>query len=582
MVGSHIKTFAVLIAAFAVFLLAVFVPRPTLAQSLGIEKMGMDNSGDPIVALRNRMRTQQIQAFATEGAVDANEYIVGPGDVYALSIGGAVPVTTSITVGADGKLVIPEVGGIPVVSLTYAAARDKVLEALRPVFENVPVELSLETPRQFFVHVTGAVPLPSRYLSNAVARVDDAIQLAYTKRAYERSIGAGAVTAEQRAALERTLPTPTSERPPLNVGFRPSLRNIRVERTDGTVKHVDLLTYYATGEQAANPYVRDGDIIVVPPYHEFRDAVRVEGEIPFPGAYPTRNGDRLTDLLTIAQGSSDLSSLAEVRIVRRSDSGVSVTVVEVADVVAGRIEDPFVFAQDVVRIPQLEFDYAAVWGWVEGPGTYPIHGGQTTITEILKIAGPIRDEADLTAAYVSRSSPTLITAPSDNSEMDFFARVFYQAESLEPKNVVVDVAAILAGEAEDFVLQNGDAVVFPRKESTVLVLGAVANPGYIQYQPGADAAYYLEQAGGLTDLATQTYILQSPNGQVAAGMGVEVPRGATVFANRAPLGSTPEVQSLLVTDVSAKRQYRLSTTQTIISGVSAIAAIITTFVAITR
>ncbi len=583
MVGFYSKS---VVGILATAILAAFVflwPTPTAtAQSLGVEKMGMDNSGDPMVALRNRMRTQQIQRIATEGAVDPDEYVVGPGDVYSISFGGAVAITNSIAVGADGKLVVPEVGGISVAGLTFVEAREKVLDILRPAFENVPVELSLEAPRQFFVHVTGAVPLPSRYLSNAVARVDDAIQLAYTKRAYERSVGAAATTAAQRAALERSLPTPTSERPPLGEGFRPSLRDIRIERTDGTILTVDLMTYYATGNQNENPYLRDGDVIVVSPYHEFRDAVRVEGEIPFAGAYPSKDGDTLTDVLTIAQGSPDLSTLETARVARRHADGVSVEVVNVADVVAGRIPDPAIHPQDVVRIPQLQFDYAAVWGWVDGPGTYPIHGGVTTITDILEIAGPILDDADLEAAYVSRSSPTLITAPVDNSELDFFARVFYQAESAEPKNVVVDVAAILAGEAEDFVLEHGDAVVFPRRESTVLVLGAVANPGYVDHQPGEDAAYYIAKAGGLTDMGTQTYVLQSPNGQIGAGTGIEVPRGATVFANRAPLGSTPEVQSLLVTDVSAKRQYRLSTTQTIISGVSAIAAIITTFVAITR
>src|SRR5690606_17372264 len=65
--------------------------------------------------------------------------------------------------------------------------------------------------------------------------------------------------------------------------YRPSFRNVLVTRRDGTTERVDLLRYYATGDTAANPYLRDGDTLFLPFFDPSKESVGVDGAVPEPG-----------------------------------------------------------------------------------------------------------------------------------------------------------------------------------------------------------------------------------------------------------------------------------------------------------
>jgi len=55
------------------------------------------------------------------------------------------------------------------------------------------------------------------------------------------------------------------------------------------------------------------------------------------------------------------------------------------------------------------------------------------------------------------------------------------------------------GHKGDVPLRDGDAILVPRRKSTVAVLGAVVRPGSVLFQPRQKLAYYITQAGGLTE-----------------------------------------------------------------------------------
>ncbi|MDX1531715.1 MAG: polysaccharide biosynthesis/export family protein, partial [Rhodothermales bacterium] len=129
---------------------------------------------------RRQMLDQALAGGAVplEGALDPTEYVVGPGDVFNVSIGGGVPVQLAATVTADGALVLPEVGSFTVAGLTLAETRERVQERLRRNFRNVETEVALAQPRQFYVHVSGTVDRPGRHVTVPVARVEDAVATA--------------------------------------------------------------------------------------------------------------------------------------------------------------------------------------------------------------------------------------------------------------------------------------------------------------------------------------------------------------------------------------------------------------------
>lgn len=515
-----------------------------------------------------------------EGAVNPDEYVVGPGDEFTVTMGGALAEMLPVAISADGNLIIPDIFDEHVAGQTLASVQSSVLAALRSNFQNVDVAFTLESPRLFYVHIAGAVPEPGRFMANAISRLDDALQLAFARKAFDlervRSGGAGLDASE----FSRMIPATTSERPLIKEEYRPSLRDIIIKRADGQTDSIDLMKYYATGNLEQNPFVRDGDIIQVSSYH-IMDAVQVLGDIPYPGSYPPRLGDRLSDVLSIASGSNDISSIGEVRVTSRGTDGrVSSISVHTADLAAGRTEDVTVSAGDIINVTAEIRAVAAVYGTVEFPGTYPIQAGKTTLKELIEMSGGLTEDANLSAAYVERKSSDLIKSDGRQSNLDFFGRTYLSIERRRNR-LAVDVAANLSGE-ETVVLNSGDTVVFPPTEGTVFVTGNVAQGGYVPFVEGQPARYYIDEAGGQGTETTGVYVFEVSSGQYRQGADTIVKEGDTVFVNREPIGETPELQSLLITQETSRQQIRLATVQTVITGVSAIAAVITTVVAIRR
>ncbi len=233
-----------------------------------------------------------------EGVVDENEYRVGPGDFFTIVIGSVEGSSAAIPVSADGRLPLPEAGGVMVGGLTLADARSVALDALRTSFGNIPVDISLSQPRQFYVHVSGAVPTPGRYLSLPLGRVSSALALAFAD---------------------------TSRAPVTNPDMRPSMRNVSVVHRDGTEDHLDLFQYFSAGQISQNPYLQDGDVVFVPGYSPAYQSVQVDGSVPFPGGYDVRPGDNIQAVLRAAGLTQPVAHVETVRVVRTDESGAATT-----------------------------------------------------------------------------------------------------------------------------------------------------------------------------------------------------------------------------------------------------------------
>jgi protein involved in polysaccharide export with SLBB domain len=63
-----------------------------------------------------------------------------------------------------------------------------------------------------------------------------------------------------------------------------------------------------------------------------------------------------------------------------------------------------------------------------------------------------------------------------------------------------------AGTSEDIELRDGDTLYIPKKPNYVLVQGQVYNATALTFRPGKTAKWYLEQAGGVTQMANKKRI----------------------------------------------------------------------------
>ncbi|MEZ4702134.1 MAG: SLBB domain-containing protein [Rhodothermales bacterium] len=570
------------IALFTSFVAMVFVFTVTpvvMAQTVGnrltmLNRMG---EGPPIRANQIRQQLDSTSPLSSllvlEGAVDERTYVLGPGDQLSLVIGGATPVELIVPVSADGYLILAEAGMIRAADRLLADVRQEALASLQTYYRNVPVMLNLLAPRAFYIHLSGAVPEPGRYLVMPLGRLDDAIQLAFAARAVAQPDPSdnGALKIAGSAA---------SERPALQNTYRPSLRNVEIQHRDGTTDSIDLLRYYVEGDMAHNPYLRDGDMVRLPSYDRERETIRITGDIASDTRIEFRAGDTVLDILRLAAGDLDGGTFDEVRLTRRLPDGSAETrPVDVPGMLTGTATPVALQPGDHVNVVPHEIEQAAIYGFVQYPGTYPIRNGETTLRELLGTAGGLKPEASVRAAYIERRQSQTFKGTGQASDLDFFGRAYLQ-QSLRENKLSISLVDALSPDAPEVVLYSGDVVVFPRDEQTVYLTGNVVQPGYLPFVEGKTARYYIEQAGGKAPLSRGVYVLVAGTGEVLEDEGAIVRAGDTIFVNRDPISDNPEIQSLILTDQVSRRQTGIARTQTVITGITALVSVINTYLLI--
>lgn len=490
-----------------------------------------------------------------EGTIDAQTYRVGPGDVFAVTGGGGAPMQATVPVSADGQIVLPYAGAVPVAGLTLAAARARIVASLRPYVVS-GLDAALVQPRAFYVHVAGAVAIPGRTLVPPVARLEDALAQAFAVD-----------------SLGRYLSAP------------PALRSVRIERRSGGAEMYDLLRYRRLGDLAQNPYLGDGDAITVARFDSLDGGatVRVMGDVAFPGVYEWREGDTAAGLVALATGPV---SGADTRTVRVNGTAVPVSAA------TQRVSPGGVLYVERDR----DRGTVSVQGAVVAPGAYPIRQGRTTLREIVAAAGGLRDDALVRGAYVVRSGrpdavrpfdPTTIGAPGD---LPYVQRAALGDQFAQSRIAVADVL----GGGGDLPLVDGDRLVVPRDEGTVLLVGAVARPGYLPVSPGTTADAYLARAGGLRRDARDVFVVDAATQTFAPAQGRTLGSGDVLLVTTDDPATRPELygfslqeRNLRVQEATLQAQERerrsnrrFQTASLALSTVSTAVAVVTTYLLI--
>lgn len=600
------------LAAVLLVLGALLAPATPRAQGLD------PGDASPTARLSARLGAEAalgLQTAPLEGALDPTRYLVGPGDVFAVSIGGTLPIQYRTAVSAEGVLLVPDVGSFRAADRLLADVTATLEAALRQTYRNVETSVALAAPRRFYVHVSGAVLDPGRHLVPPVPRVEDAILVAMGGVSPRRLLEVGpsrqalAVRALQSATTAEVAPGSLQAREALlGATYRPALRNVRVVGRDGAEALVDLLRYYATGDPSSNPYLRDGDAVHVPFYDPDRDGVGVDGAVAEPGLYDARPDDTALDVLTVALGPA-AASTPSVRLVRAA-TGEAV-VLGPSDLAATPVA-----AGDRLFV----LDEAAAMGTAEAIGAvrfptgYPVVEGQTTLRDLLALAGGLEADALARGAYLERRGPeaesaldagtlnagALVADPTVAQELrqaaleaaafegarlsalDFLGRQYLARESVGYRRVSVDVEAALREGAPPVYLRDGDRLVVPYDVGAVAVIGQVVRGGYVPFVAGRDAEAYIAEAGGRAPGAAEAYVVDAATGayrpaEEAGPLG----SGDLVFVNRLPVADDAATQALVVQErqitlqeASERRAATFAIISTVLSAVTSVAVIL--------
>lgn len=429
--------------------------------------------------VENMPERNTFSGMATEGRVDDNEYLVGPGDRFFITITGVSELNFEAVVNLEGEIFIPRVGITEADGKTLHKVKDEIRKKIAQVYRNVDMSVSLVQYKTVKISLIGNVLKPASIEIPANSRILDVISI--------------------------------------SSGIQPStdLRNIRIISRDGKEKHSDMISFLRQGDKSQNPYVNQGDIISL---SKSDRTVSVLGSVLYPGTYEYREGENAGNLISICGGFMDRSRKDSIEITSYLDDNKTLRSRYFS---ADQLSSYIMQRGDRIIVrekPEFLPDYfITITGFVKYPGTYKIIKEKTTLRELIeKEAGGFRPEASLKDAYIVRSSgdeeidqeyerlKTIQRTDMSDEEYDYF-----KAKSRHKKGrMVVDFERLFLNNdrSEDLVLNKGDQVFVPEKKDYITLVGQIVHPGNITFDPALKVEDYIRLSGGYSWRAVENDI----------------------------------------------------------------------------
>jgi protein involved in polysaccharide export with SLBB domain len=256
--------------------------------------------------------------------------------------------------------------------------------------------------------------------------------------------------------------------------------------------------------------LNDFDIVTIFGRETFRNDrnVTIDGMVNAPGNFPYEEGMTVRDLVLRAQGLRDGAYLdtVEVSSLPLDRSHGTIATIRRLPIDSSYLAEPDSSSYkylpgpaapsrgSAAEIPLRPFDHVlvlkqpefelqrtvAILGEVKYGGTYALSRKDERISDLIKRAGGLVPTAYAQGARLIRS--------------------FNKAGLVD---IRLDEAIKHPGGNDDIIMQPADTVRVPEFIPTVSVQGAVNSPATVQYREGAGLDYYIQNAGGYSQIADE-------------------------------------------------------------------------------
>ena len=327
------------------------------------------------------------------------------------------------------------------------------------------------------------------------------------------------------------------------------LERILVSRTNDDSSRVQLRSAFtdSTGAVVNDLVLQEEDEIRVFSRAAFLPTryVTVVGAVRNPGRVPFREGMTMRDLVLLAEGVTEDADLREAEIARRDatdDPGMLAQTIRVrldsAALASGGTDGiPLTpphpgGAAGVPDIALKPYDNVLIrrqpgWetqrlvyltGQVKHPGRYALKNKTDRLRDLVQRAGGLTEQAYPGGIFFYRTyRPGLQPADVQPPRLDQQPQ---PANDTLPRGYVervgIDLPKVLDNDdsRDNLILAGGDSIHIPEYNPIVMVQGTVNSPGAVPYSPGKSLDWYVDAAGGYTQLSDtkHSYVTQ-PNGK---------------------------------------------------------------------
>lgn len=417
-----------------------------------------------------------IPAFAVD-----NTYQVQIGDTVRIYFPGEEALDQDFSVDRDGRIILPEVGGVEIAGLDEIQMEQQVKASLSSAYKdlsNLKVYVQL---KQRLVNVLGYVENPGEVKLNSTANI---------QTAFEKSGG-------------------------LRAGAQ--LDKMQVRREGKTISF-NYKSYLDSGDESLLPKLESMDVIFVPASPmignievqfdpskmadsgdaaEDKKAIKVFGEVNSPGSFSYKEGIDLVDIIMRAGGVTRYAGVEQIRII--SNGAPELFNLKNYLDTGDKNFLPNVIAGSTVFIPKQEEEIKTgantvyIMGEVQKAGAYENKKGATFMDILANAGGPTR--------YADSRQIRIIK--SDNRVVPFDLGAYTEGlNGVEPPPI-----------------ESGDAIFIPEKTDVnekswlkispnraVSVIGEVVRPGRIEWSDEMSLLDLLAHVGGPTNKADTSKI----------------------------------------------------------------------------
>ncbi len=368
-------------------------------------------------------------------------YIVGPGDEILVDISGNAVNSYKLKVSPEGTVNLANFPPFYVSGLTMEEAQKRIVSRLKTAYSGpgIHTNITLGKIRSITITVTGEVRNPGTYTVPSLATAFHALYVS------------GGPTA------------------------RGTMRQIEIIRNNKPVRKIDFYKFLVDGDVSDNIMLTDQDIIFVRPS---KSLVSVQGEVKTPGIFETLEHESLEKAISFAGGFTSEAYSHTISYQRNTGKEYQLGQVSREGYGSFQVKDGDKFT--VGKILNRFVNRVTVKGAVYREGEYPISGQLQTVSDLVKAAEGVTENAFLNRALLYRLN-----------------------ELLEPVVIPINLKKLLSKETEDIKLVRDDRLEIKtiqelKEEGAVSVFGEVSTPGEYAFRQGMTIGDLVFEAGGYT------------------------------------------------------------------------------------
>ncbi|MDK2977158.1 MAG: hypothetical protein PWP06_1633 [Candidatus Marinimicrobia bacterium] len=323
--------------------------QPLGGQSKVQEEVAEEKEGLPEYEGMSLLNTN----IGWEGPI-TEDYIIGPGDVFSVSILSMEQAFYQVPVGPDGSIHLPGTGKADVKDMTLNQAVSHIQSLIKLQYPKAKISVSLSQIKRLNIPITGALEAPGVVTIFANTRLSD--------------------------ILMRHRMKPMAR-----------LYAVQIHHNNGQIDTINVIHHRMTGNMDDNPMLLMGDRIYIPYGNIEEDIVHVTGEKEFQSLMAVEPG---TTLETFIQGYISYTSnlkISGVTIIRDGER---------FDIRPDSYTSYRLKGGDIISLYRNE--PVSVVGFVHIPGSYPYYPN-FTVNDYISLAGGISREGSLKSIKILRS-----------------------------------------------------------------------------------------------------------------------------------------------------------------------------------